>query len=540
MEFIAIKLDKSCKIIDIYRGLSCEMDFLKDLIGKNLYETDYIKFGEDRSSAVYKDIKYEVQELKNSEEEFSIILYKSSEKLLKNALDRIYDGIQIYNEKGEILFFNSASKELVGIEDNELYGKHLNDIFKVDEDYSTTLTALKSGKMVENRFDNYEGYRGKKLITVNTAYPVYEDGSLTGVISFERDINSLSSKINQLKEIKNSLAKQSDNRIYFDNQTKFSFADIIAISPAMSETIGIAQDVAQLDSNVLIQGETGTGKEMFAQSMHRASGRAKEKFVALNCAAVPETLIESVLFGTVKGAFTGSLDKAGLFEEGNKGTVFLDEINSMSLSMQAKILRAIQEKTIRRVGGMKDIAIDIRIIASCNEDVFDLIERKVIRRDLYYRIAAVVIEIPPLRERKGDIEALVLGHLKNSKINYCNNIVKIEQSFWDCLKAHEWYGNVRELFHAIDYSVNTTKDGVLKAEDLPTRYVQKTAEEEKGNDKIVFDDTATLQEVMDGYEEEYLKLALKSNMGQISKTAEMLGIKRQSLQYRIKKYGIQI
>ncbi len=540
MEFIAIKLDKSCRIIDIYRSLDCNMDFLKDLVGENLYETDYIKFGADRSSAVYKDNKYEVQELKNSEEEFSILLYKSSEKLLKNALDRIYDGIQIYNEKGEILFFNSASKELVGIEDKELYGKHLTDVFKVDEDYSTTLTALKSGKMVENRFDNYEGYRGKKLITVNTAYPVYDEGSLMGVISFERDINSLSSKINQLKEIKSSLSKQSDNRIYFGNQTKFSFADIIALSPAMSETIGIAQDVAQLDSNVLIQGETGTGKEMFAQSMHRASGRAKEKFVALNCAAVPETLIESVLFGTVKGAFTGSLDKAGLFEEGNKGTVFLDEINSMSLSMQAKILRAIQEKTIRRVGGMKDISIDIRIIASCNEDVFDLIERKVLRRDLYYRIAAVVIEIPPLRERKGDIEALVLGHLKNSKINYCNNIVKIEQSFWDCLKAHEWYGNVRELFHAIDYSVNATKDGVLKAEDLPTRYVQKTAEEEKIKDKIVFDDKATLQEVMDSYEEEYLKLALKSNMGQISKTAEMLGIKRQSLQYRIKKYGIQI
>jgi len=293
----------------------------------------------------------------------------------------------------------------------------------------------------------------------------------------------------------------------------------------------------------LIYGETGTGKEMFAQSIHEESGRKEKKFIAINCAAVPETLIESMLFGTTKGAFTGSVDRAGLLEEVNGGTLFLDELNSMSLSMQSKILRVIQENSFRRVGGEKDIKINVRFISSCNEDPYKITSENLLRKDLFYRLSTVIIEIPPLRNRIDDIEVLIKYCLKQYKDKYFKNVDHIDESVIEILRSYKWPGNVRELFHVVEYALNVIEDNSWKVTHLP-KYITNSYEE---NNEIAVnyrnDDNINLYEndlqyIMDSYESDILKKVLEHNGYNISKTANSLGIKRQSLQYRIKKYGI--
>ena len=305
----------------------------------------------------------------------------------------------------------------------------------------------------------------------------------------------------------------------------------------------LAQRVAPQNSPVMLVGETGTGKEIFAQSIHRSSPRAGKKFVAINCAAIPETLIESLLFGTAKGSFTGSEDKAGYFEEASGGTLFLDELNSMSLVMQSKLLRVLQERTFRRVGGKKDLELDVRIISSCNEDPFQTVEENKFRRDLFYRLSSVIIELPPLREHLEDLEQLTWYHLEQTAFQYVHRITRIQPQVYQLLRAYRWPGNVRELFHVLDYAQNVADSDVMTVEHLPAylRKNQAPAPRQSApltpSGHIDFSHTS-LQALMDDYEKEVITQALDHCGYNISQTAQALGILRQSLQYRIRKYGI--
>ena len=283
-------------------------------------------------------------------------------------------------------------------------------------------------------------------------------------------------------------------------------------------------------------GETGTGKEIFAQSIHRASRRRAGKFLAINCAAVPETLIESLLFGTRKGSFTGSEDKAGYFEEASGGTLFLDELNSMSLAMQSKILRVIQEKTFRRVGGGKDLHLDVRLISSCNEDPFKAISENTFRRDLFYRLSTVMLELPPLREHLEDLEELIRYHLESTAYQFVQGIIRVEPGVYALLRTYHWPGNVRELFHVLDYAQNVADAGVMEVRHLPP-YLLKHHAQPAAPAPIDFS-RETLQSLMDGYERQIISQALDHCGYNISQTAQTLGILRQSLQYRIRKYGL--
>ena len=202
----------------------------------------------------------------------------------------------------------------------------------------------------------------------------------------------------------------------------YTFEHIIGNGENLQKAVRIARKIAPQNNSVLLVGETGTGKEIFAQSIHRCSPRKDKKFVALNCAAIPETLIESLLFGTQKGSFTGSENKVGYFEEAEGGTLFLDEMNSMSLAMQSKILRALQENSFRRVGGQKDISMDVRIISSCNKDPFLCIKENELRKDLFYRLSTVMIELPPLRNHKEDLEELIQYHLRSTVFQYVHQL----------------------------------------------------------------------------------------------------------------------
>ena len=292
-------------------------------------------------------------------------------------------------------------------------------------------------------------------------------------------------------------------------------------------------------------GETGTGKEIFAQSIHRESNRRARKFIAINCAAVPETLIESLLFGTVRGAFTGSIDSPGYFEEADGGTLFLDELNSMSLAMQSKILRVIQENSFRRVGGTVDLQSDVRILSSCNEDPFIAIKENRLRKDLFFRLSNVLIEIPPLREHMEDLEQLIWYRLQNLSNNFVTRITAINPEVMEAFMSYSWPGNVRELFHVVDYMRNIVEDNEIGLHHVP-KYIINGITETNNMEvpRVAGEDldlrNETLQLIMDDYESKIIKSALEKHGFNITKTAEALDIKRQSLQYRIKKYGIII
>ncbi len=472
-----------------------------------------------------------------------------SEYFLKAALDLVDEGIQIYDKNAYAVFINERSRRISEIPDNvQIEGRHLLDMYPLDEDISTTLTSLRTQRPVVNRVDHYNTSDGTFVAAAYTAIPIRKYGDVIGTVVFEQNSDIVKNHIKRMQSVQKALDSYVDPnpRMAF---TGYTFDTIIGNGNALKEAVGLAKRVSSQDCSVLIIGETGTGKEIFAQAIHKESGRRDGKFLAINCAAVPENLIEGVLFGTVKGSFTGSEDRVGYMEEASGGTLFLDELNSMSLAMQSKILRAVQEKSIRRVGGSEEISIDVRIISSCNEDPFKAIRENRLRRDLFYRLSTVMINLPPLREHPEDIEPLMWDRIRHSNQHFVNKIEKISPEVLDFLKSYTWPGNVRELFHTVDYAMNVTDGDTIEMSHLPkhlTDAMVKPAGEAEARDgrkaggEFFAPDWSreTLQSLMDRYENEVLRAALDYYGGNISQTARALDIKRQSLQYRINKYGI--
>lgn len=325
--------------------------------------------------------------------------------------------------------------------------------------------------------------------------------------------------------------------------TKFTFKHIIGNSRATQSIITEAKKVTRTSSSILIAGETGTGKELFAQSIHNESHRSAKPFISQNCAAIPETLMESLLFGTNKGAFTGAIDKPGLFEEANGGTLLLDEINSLSPGLQAKLLRAIQDKTIRRIGGAQEKEVDVRIIATINEDPIEAITHNRLRKDLYYRLSVVTLFLPPLRERKEDILLLLHHFIEKYNIQFGLKVKGISSDVRDLFYNYDWPGNVRELEHMIEGSMNLIEDeDIITTFHMPTRFYELTKKEFSFHPSLTNqndnDAPKTLKHTIKEMEREYINQILKENKGNISQTANFLGLSRQNLQYRLKKYNL--
>ena len=483
-----------------------------------------------------------------AEDEGEFLLVKKCndhEQLLTAAMDHILQGIQVYDKNACAVYFNKSSRKISHIPDDlTVEGRHLLDIYELDENISTVMTSLRTRSPVINRVDHYKSSDGISIATANTAYPVLRGRELIGSVVFEQSSEIVDAYARQMGEIDRAL-KQYSQHTESIRFAGYTFEHIIGHGEKLQEAVELAQRVAPRNSSILLVGETGTGKEVFAQSIHRASQRREKKFVALNCAAIPETLIESLLFGSQKGAFTGSETKPGYFEEAEGGTLFLDELNSMSLSMQSKILRAIQEQMFRRVGGQKDIPMDVRIISSCNEDPFQSVAKNELRKDLFYRLSTVMIELPPLREHLEDLDALIDFHLQATSFQFVRTFSKIDGEVRRLFRLYSWPGNVRELFHVLDYAQNVTDGDVLTVEHLPG-YLRKldappkTSEAPSGSDAATFPWGEDLQSIMDTYEHKVLREALAHYGYNISKTADALGLRRQSLQYRIKKYGIII
>ncbi len=314
------------------------------------------------------------------------------------------------------------------------------------------------------------------------------------------------------------------------------FPEIIGQNEKMREVFKIMEKVVNTDSTVLIRGETGTGKELVAKALHYHGKRRNGPFIAVNCSALTETLLESELFGHVRGSFTGAVaEKKGLFEVADKGTFFLDEVSEISPGLQAKLLRVLQEGTIKKVGGTQDIRVDVRIIAATNRDLEKEVDMGRFRRDLYYRLTVIEITLPPLRERKDDIPLLAEHFLKiyAEKNNKQDKIRGISPDAMKMLLEYDWPGNVRELEHEIERAVILGEGPNILPSDLSEKI-------KAGGVKLKLEEIKdkTLKGVMESYERKLLTDILFELRWNKTKVAELLGISRQALNKKIDKYGI--
>ncbi len=457
--------------------------------------------------------------------------------LLQIITENIDIGIAIIDKDGYIIYYNDAMGEIEGFDSNEVVNKHILDLFpSIDMKNSSLFRCLKTGKPIYNDLQNYINKKGKKIFSVITNIPIIEDGEVLGVIEFAEDIN----RIEKLyKSVDNWLNYPKINNMNssVDIISYYNFDDFKTCNKSLINLIKKLKKVASYGSNVLIYGETGTGKEIIAQSIHNASSRKNKPFIAQNCAAIPENLLESILFGTEKGSFTGAITKEGLFEQANGGTLFLDELNTLPVYLQAKLLRVLQEGYIRRVGGNEVRKVNVRVIATVNEDPLELIESQRLRQDLFFRLSTLYIRIPPLRERKEDI--LFLTNYFVDKYSTLFNVPapKLSKEVLDFFVNYDWKGNVRELINVIEYVIMTVEDSEeIQIKHLPAYLLDYLNRKEESTEYKNFD---SYFDLVNNFERKVILKALNRNKWNVSKTAKDLKIKRQTLQNKIKKLNIK-
>jgi len=369
--------------------------------------------------------------------------------------------------------------------------------------------------------------------------PVFKENETIGVYSLCRNVAKLKELLERTMQLQNSHSEVSSiDEVDLNNSTIYTFDDIIGNSQIMNQLKTEAKQIAASNTPILITGETGTGKELFAQSIHNYSQKNSEQFLAINCAAIPENLLESLLFGTVRGAFTGAADMSGFFEQAEEGTIFLDEINSMPLSLQAKLLRVLQERKARRIGSPKEYLVKCKIISSTNRDPLISLERQEIRSDLYYRLAGLVLTIPPLTEHKEDIAELIDYFMKRYCLIYKKSTSKLSKELLEVLESYDWPGNIRQLQHIVENLLIRADKRQIGIEYLPAHFKKEISSRIKTptNPKVKTDINKKLAE----YEKSMIVEVLKKTKWNISKSANQLGLNRQNLQYKIKKYNLKL
>lgn len=457
-----------------------------------------------------------------------------------SVLETVDQGIHVVDEHGVTVVYNRAASEMDGLSELEVVGRRLLEVFpSLDENSSTLLRVLRTGVPEAARQQTFTNFKGKKITTVNFTNPVRLDGRVVGACEVSTDVTRMKEMAERIVDLQRELhdkdapAKDSQRRLY-------RMEDIVGESAVMKEVRARALRVAARDVGVLVWGETGTGKELLVQAIHSASPRRRGPFVPQNSAALPESLLEGLVFGTVRGGFTGSLDRPGLLELASGGTLYLDEIDSMPGGLQAKLLRVIQDKRVRRLGDAKERPADVRIIASTSMKPSDAVERGSLRPDLYYRLSVVEIGLPPLRERREDIPLLCDHFLTKYSGGFPARAVspQVMASFL----AYEWPGNVRELEHAIEGSLAVARGPVLGVDDLPgaVRGILATASmfrQEKRPEHPPGIRGRRLRDSLRDREREEIASALREG-GSVSGAARILGVPRQTLQYRMKVLGV--
>ena len=454
------------------------------------------------------------------------------EKIIEELIKLIDEGVYIVDKQGIGRFYNEtmATMEKVNVED--VLQKKFHEAFpEVRNNDSTMLKALLKAEPTVKKQQTYKNFYGKEITTVNSTIPIVVNGETVAALEVAKDITDIRRMSDTLLELQKGNTEPVENRK--KTIKRYTFDDIQGQNDDFQLALNRAKKAADNDASVFIYGETGTGKELFAQSIHYCGKRKNKPFLAQNCAAIPESLLEGILFGTSKGGFTGAMDREGLFEQANGGTLLLDEISAMPYELQGKLLRVLQEDYIRRVGGMKDIPVDVRIIATVNEPPEDLIAQGKLRSDLFYRLCVVNIEIPSLRERMDDIQILAEGFLEKFNKKFDKEIWMISDGALKKLKNHSYPGNVRELENIIEQAVSMSDNEHALTEknlSMPTRRRKAPT--------INYDKEIPLDKYLDDIEAKIISEALFEARGNISKAADALHIKRQTLQHKLKKHRL--
>lgn len=465
------------------------------------------------------------------------------ELMLKKA-----DYVLVVNKDFDIIY-NSRFDPRMGNKSDLKEYKNLFEMYpSLGKNNSSIAKTMSTGATVFNDAQEFADINGRVYVTQNLTIPIFREGQVVGVVELTKDLTTvgdIQGKSDYLKSIKVE-GKFHPNR---ESNDKISFDDILTINDRMLDAIEKAKVFALNNNPVLIYGETGTGKEMFAQAMINYAASPKQKTIIQNCAAVPENLIESILFGTTKGSYTGAENKKGLFEEADGGIFFLDELNALPYHVQGKLLRVVQEGTFRPIGANREKKVNVKIVAAMNVDPMEAIDKMVLRKDLFYRLSGNMIYLPPLRERKDDIEYLIDNYIDYFNDVYGKNVKGISEELRSFFLEYEWEGNVRELKHVIESMISMTKVNILQFSELPVYLHGKMNGSGKTFDSSADSEDSIVTELKNGgydlrsvveqVERDLILKVLSKTKGNKTKAGEILGIPRQTLKYKMSKLGIE-
>jgi len=462
------------------------------------------------------------------------IFDKRNGELLNVILDSINDAICVVDENCITKYWNKAAEKLYKIDREKIINKHIKEFFP---------NSLLPRIIKERRaYDNIYNSPKEGCYNVISASPLYMNDHLIGGISLDQDITEFIKTSELLVKAQSNL-NVLEHEISIINKNRYSFSQILGNNNTFRDSIRLARDISKSNINVLITSESGTGKELFARAIHLESGR-EGYFVPINCSAIPNELIESELFGYSAGAFTGALKsgKIGKIELAHNGTLFLDEIGDMPLNMQPKILRVLENGEMTRIGSEKTIKTSIRVIAATNKDLSKMVEEGSFRKDLYYRLNSVVINLPPLRERKDDIPLLVNRFVENFCMEYGINILGIAPEVMDIFINYRWEGNIRELKNVIERIVVLAKNNntnVIDLSFLPQDFIGNKIIAPAPKPKNIMDNVHDLNNIICNAEKEAIINVMRIANNNKAHAAKLLNIPRSTLYFKLKKYNLE-
>jgi len=449
---------------------------------------------------------------------------KQLQRTLEVVLNTAYDGLIVVNKEGIVTMTNQAFASFFQQSPDDMMGKHIKEVYKNPK----FIEVLETGEPV---FGYIHELNGHEIIA--SRIPIVQDGNIVGALGkvVFKNVNELYALMKKVDSLRHELDYYKKTML----QKNSSALELLqGKNPLMASLVQTAQRVAKSGSTVLLRGESGTGKELFAQLLHTESTHFQGPFIKVNCAAVPENLLESELFGYEEGAFTGARKggKLGKFELADGGTLFLDEIGDMEMVMQAKLLRVIQEREVERLGSSKPRKIDVRLVAATNRDLEAMIRDKQFREDLYYRLNVVTLTIPPLRERKDDIESLIQTFVKKFNHQFAQTVTDVSPETQNVLMKHRWPGNIRELENIIERAFNMLDGPEIQLKHLPG-YLQILS----GHETHPFVG-GSLENILAGVEKEALIYALDTAKGNKVQAAKILGLSRAGLYKKLKKHNL--
>lgn len=441
---------------------------------------------------------------------------REESQFLDIILDSIADGVFTVDKEWKITSFNRAAERITGIPRHQAIGQHCFDVFHANicQTACALRRTMETGKEIIDLPINIVNQRGETIpISISTAILRDQRGSIVGGVETFRDLSAI-------EELRKELSRQ------------YSFEDIISKNYQIQKLFAILPDIAESDSTILLEGPSGSGKELFARAIHNLSSRKDKPYVVVSCGALPDTLLESELFGYVKGAFTDARrDKPGRFALADEGTIFLDEVGDLSPSMQVKLLRVLQEREYQPLGATATVKVDVRIIAATNKDLTELKENGLFREDLYYRLNVIKIELPPLCQRREDIPLLIEHFIRVFNLEMSKKISGVSDEVLHLLMRYDFPGNIRELQNIIEHAFVLCKGSIIELEHLPGEVIEKQQQ--------LMRESPTPYQGLQEAEARIIRKTLKRYNGHRGKTAQALGIAKSTLWRKMKRYKIE-